>query len=147
MNRFLLAIALTFAACAVHAQQSEIFAPDGKAIKGYDVVAFFKEAKPVPGADSLKYSYKGSDWLFASRDHLEAFKANPDMYVPQYGGYCAYGTSQGHKAPTEADTWTIVGDKLYFNYNMKVKNSWSKNREALIEKADMQWPSLKDKAE
>lgn len=138
-------MAMTFAALTTHAQQSEIFALDGKAIKGYDVVAFFKDMKPVAGVDSLVYNYKGSDWLFASRHNLEAFKANPEMYVPQYGGYCAYGTSEGHKAPTEANTWTIVDDKLYFNYNMKVKNSWSKNREALIEKADMQWPLIKDK--
>lgn len=146
MNRYILTMAITFAACTARAQQSEIFAPDGKAIKGYDAVAFFKEAKPVVGADSLTYQYKGSDWLFASRANLEAFKANPDQYVPQYGGYCAYGTSQGHKAPTETDTWTIVDDKLYFNYNMKVKNTWSKKREELIEKADTQWPLIKDKA-
>ncbi|MNY62728.1 hypothetical protein D3C86_1995980 [compost metagenome] len=67
------------------------------------------------------------------------------MYIPQYGGYCAYGTSEGHKAPTEAETWTIVDDKLYFNYNMKVKNNWSKTREEFIEKADIQWPLIKDK--
>lgn len=138
---------MTFAALTASAQQSEIFALDGKAIRGYDVVAFFKEAKPVAGTDSLTYRYKGSDWLFASRDNLEAFKANPEKYEPQYGGYCAYGTSQGHKAPTETDTWTIVDDKLYFNYNMKVKNNWSKKREELIEKADMQWPLIKDKAQ
>lgn len=140
-------MAITFAAWTARAQQSEIFAPDGKAIKGYDVVAFFKEAKPVEGADSLAYRYKGSDWLFTSRGNLEAFKENPEKYVPQYGGYCAYGTSQGHKAPTETDTWTIVDDKLYFNYNMKVKNTWSKKREELIEKADTQWPLIKDKAQ
>ncbi|WP_229312915.1 YHS domain-containing (seleno)protein [Larkinella terrae] len=136
---------MTLATLTARAQQSEIFAPDGKAIKGYDVVAFFKEAKPVDGADSLTYAYKGSDWLFASRANLEAFKANPDKYVPQYGGYCAYGTSQGHKAPTDTDTWTIVDDKLYFNYNKKVQNNWSKNREELIKKADEQWPLIKDK--
>jgi len=34
---------------------------------------------------------------------------------------------------------------LYFNYNMKVKNNWSEKREELIKKADIQWPSIKDK--
>lgn len=147
MNKSLWVVVLTFTTWTACAQQSEIFAPDGKAIKGYDVVAFFNEARPSAGADSLTYAYKGAEWLFASRSNLEAFKANPDKYVPQYGGYCAYGTSQGHKAPTEADTWTIVGDKLYFNYNMKVKNNWSKKREELIDQADMQWPLIKNKAE
>lgn len=145
MHKFLLIIALALGTFTARAQQSEIFAPGGKAIKGYDVVAFFNDSRPVAGADSLAYSYKGANWLFASRGNMEAFKANPDKYVPQYGGYCAYGTSEGHKAPTEAETWTIVDDKLYFNYNMKVKNNWSKKREELIEKADVQWPIIKNK--
>lgn len=145
MNKVLFVAAFMFAAHITFAQKSEIFAPKGKAIKGYDVVAFFKDARPVEGADSLKYHYKGADWLFASRANLETFKAAPEMYVPQYGGYCAYGTSQGHKAPTEAETWTITDNKLYFNYNMKVKNNWSEKREEFIQKADVQWPLIKDK--
>lgn len=136
---------MAIAVQGVYAQKSEIFAPKGKAIKGYDVVAFFTDAMPVEGADSLKYHYRDADWLFASRTNLEAFKSNPDMYVPQYGGYCAFGTSQGHKAPTEAETWTILDNKLYFNYNMKVKENWSRKKEELIEKADIQWPLIKDK--
>lgn len=145
MKKILLAAALMLAVQGLHAQKSEIFAPKGKALKGYDVVASFKDAKPVEGADSLTYHYKDVDWFFATRNNLEAFKASPDRYVPQYGGYCAYGTSEGHKAPTEPDTWSIVDDKLYFNYNMKVKNNWSKNREERIQKADTQWPLIKDK--
>lgn len=145
MNKVLFAAVLMLAGHTTFAQKSEIFAPKGKAIKGYDVVSFFKDAKPVEGADSLTYHYKDADWLFSSRANLEAFKAAPDMFVPQYGGYCAYGTSEGHKAPTEAETWTIVDDKLYFNYNMKVKNNWSKTREEFIKKADIQWPLIKDK--
>lgn len=129
----------------VQAQKSEVFAPAGKAIKGYDPVAFFKVSKPVMGADSLSYSWKGANWLFSNQQNLDSFKTNPDKYAPQYGGYCAYGTSAGHKAPTETDTWTIVNGKLYFNYNGKVKEVWMKNQPALIEKADQQWPGLKDK--
>jgi YHS domain-containing protein len=129
----------------VQAQKSEVFAPAGKAIKGYDPVAFFKAAKPVMGADSLSYSWKGADWNFSSQQNLDSFKTNPEKYAPQYGGYCAYGTSAGHKAPTQTDTWTIVDGKLYFNYNGKVKEMWMKNQPALIEKANENWPAIKDK--
>lgn len=130
---------------AASAQSVEIFAPSGKAIKGYDAVAFFKVQRPVMGADSLAYTYRQAQWLFFSRENLEAFKANPEKYIPQYGGYCAYGTAQGHKSPTEAGTWTIVNDRLYFNYSEKVKSIWMKDQQALIEKADKQWGEIKDK--
>ena len=46
---------------------------------------------------------------------------------------------------TQTDTWTIVDGKLYFNYNAKVKEIWLKQQTDLIEKADVNWPKLKDK--
>lgn len=127
------------------AQKSEIFAPSGKAIKGYDVVAFFKASKPVKGSDSLAFKWKDATWLFSSSENLEAFKQDPEKYAPQYGGYCAFGTASGHKAPTQAETWTITDNKLYFNYNNKVKESWVKDQQKLIKVADEKWPAIKDK--
>ena len=146
MKKHLIAIiSALFIVWGASAQTSEIFAPAGKAIKGYDVVDFFKVQQPVMGTDSFAYTYKKVQWLFSSRENLEAFKADPEKYIPQYGGYCAYGTSQGHKAPTETGTWTIVNDRLYFNYNQKVKSMWLKDQQALIKKADLQWDLIKDK--
>lgn len=144
-NAIITAAVMLLATFSAKAQQSEIFATNGKAIKGYDAVAFFKQAKPVKGFDSLSYTYKGVQWIFSSRENMEAFTKNPEHYAPQYGGYCAYGASQGHKAPTETDTWTIVNDMLYFNYNAKVKDMWVKDQPAFIEEANKQWPMIKDK--
>ncbi len=115
MKRILISVVLSVIIIVTYGQRSEVFAPDGKAIKGYDPVAFFKASKAVPGADSLAYEYKGAKWLFSSRENLKLFKASPDQYAPQFGGYCAYGTAEGHKAPTQTDTWSIVDGKLYFN--------------------------------
>lgn len=122
---------------------SEIYAPDKKAINGYDPVAFFTEQKPVMGSAAFAYQWKDATWQFASQQHLDSFKAAPDKYSPQYGGWCAYGTAEGHKAPTQADTWTVQDGKLYFNYNTDVKNTWDKDRPGLIKKADAAWPEVK----
>jgi len=128
-----------------HAQKSTVYVDKGKAIHGYDPVAFFTLSKPVMGKDSLMYRWNGANWYFADRKDLEAFKGDPEKYAPQYGGYCAYGTAQGHKAPTEADTWSVVDGKLYFNYNQKVKEMWVKDRSGYITKANANWPVIKDK--
>ncbi|WDZ99466.1 YHS domain-containing (seleno)protein [Mucilaginibacter sp. SJ] len=144
MKRLLIIAALAFVtAVQAYAQQSEIFAPGGKAIKGYDPVAFFKESKPVKGSEKFQYKWKEATWFFSGNENLEAFKADPEKYAPQYGGYCAYGTSQGHKAPTQTDTWTVLNDKLYFNYNDKVKELWTKDQANLIKTADEKWPEVK----
>jgi YHS domain-containing protein len=128
-----------------HAQSSQVYIADGKAIKGYDPVAFFTESKPVMGQDSLTLQWNGATWYFADRKNLESFRSAPERYAPQYGGYCAYGTAQGHKAPTEVETWSILDGKLYFNYNQKVKEAWSKDRPGMIKKADQNWVMIKDK--
>lgn len=145
MKHLVLAAVLLTATFVAHAQRAEVFSSNGNAIHGYDAVAFFKAGKAVKGNDSLAYTYKDARWLFSSPQNRDAFKANPDLYMPQYGGYCAYGTADGHKAPTETDTWTIVDGKLYFNYNQKVKGLWIKDQQQLIQKANTQWPLIKDK--
>ena len=146
MKKVLFALAFVMPAfLSVKAQKAEVFAPNGKAINGYDAVAFFKESKPVLGSDSISYMYKDVKWCFSTQANRDAFKANPEHFAPQYGGYCAFGTAEGHKAPTKPETWTIVNDKLYFNYNLKVKESWTKDQQAFIGKADKNWPELKDK--
>jgi YHS domain-containing protein len=146
MKKGILTVGLVLAMIiAALAQKSEIFKTSDGAIRGYDPVAFFKDNKPVKGNSKFTYTWKGADWFFANQQNLETFKADPEKYAPQFGGYCAYGMAGGHKAPTDTDTWTIVGDKLYFNYNKDVKVMWNKDRPGLITKAEKNWPEIKDK--
>lgn len=146
MQKILLAVyILITSSMAVYGQQPVIFQTKGKAINGYDVVAYYNAGQPVKGNDSLSFQWSNSSWLFSSLANLELFRQNPEKYAPQYGGYCAYGTAGGYKAPTQPDAWAIVNGKLYFNYNLKVKASWDKDQAGYIGKADANWPLIKDK--
>ncbi len=115
---------------------------DGIAIKGYDPVAYFSEGKPVKGEPSFTYQWKGGQWLFSSKKNQDAFSAKPEKYAPQYGGYCAYGASRGYKAETDPQAFTIVGDKLFLNYNLKVREEWLKDTANRIQLANTYWKSL-----
>lgn len=126
------------------AQQTEIFAPKGIALNGYDVVSFYVNDKPVTGSEKFSAVWKNVKWYFVSKENLEAFKKNPDFYEPQYGGYCAYGASRGYKAPTIADTWALINNKLYFNYNQKVKAVWEQNRNTYIDSANAKWQAIRN---
>ena len=131
----------------IFAQKSAVFIADGAAIHGYDAVAYFKDSKALKGDSLVSYSWDGAEWRFASKENLEAFKATPEKYAPQYGGYCAYGASAGagHKAPTDPQAWMVVNGKLYFNYNKNVQQMWIKKQQELIQIADKNWPAFKDK--
>ena len=140
---FSLVAAILLLACS-NRNNSEIFVVDGKAIRGYDAVAFHLDHKAVTGNSAYIYNWKGADWQFSSQAYLDSFKRNPDKYAPQYGGYCAYGTAEGHKAPTETETWMVKEGKLFFNYNNEVKQIWLKDQQGYIIKADKLWPKIKD---
>lgn len=140
-----ISIVLLLAALHLRAQKSEIFVQDSVAVKGYDVVAYFTQSAPVKGNPAFVQVWKGSKWYFANRENQETFKASPEKYAPQYGGYCAYGTARGYKAPTEPDAWTISNGKLYLNYNTKVMETWRKDQANYIDKSDKNWPTVKNK--
>lgn len=115
------------------------------AIQGYDPVAYFEDQKPVKGTEAFSFTYESAIYHFASKAHLNTFKKNPEKYVPQYGGYCAYGVSRGYAVGVDPDAWSIVDGKLYLNYSLKVQKTWNEDKPGYIKKADVNWPSIIDK--
>lgn len=116
-----------------------------EAIDGYDAVAYFTEGKPVQGSDEFTLRYQGAEWKFASQEHLDLFKADPQAYAPQYGGYCAFAVANGDTASAEPDLWTIHEGKLYLNYNRKINDQFRNDIDAFIEQADQNWPQIEKK--
>ena len=47
------------------------------AIKGYDPVAYFTDAKPTRGLPEFEYVWDDHRYLFASAAHRDFFKADP----------------------------------------------------------------------
>ena len=139
-------LALLSGGVSAYASQPEIYskAASEPAIEGYDVVAYFEDGKPVEGSADFTAEYKGATWRFASADHRDMFKANPEAYAPQYGGYCAYGVSQGHAVRGDPMHWKIVDGKLYLNYNSGVQKKWVKDIPSNNAKADAEWPAVLD---
>ncbi len=122
-----------------------VFSTKEGALRGYDPVSYFRIGSPQKGDTNFVYHYQGSAWHFTSAENLSVFKADPERFVPQFGGYCAFGMSRGYKAETQPSAWTIVGDKLYLNYSFDVRTEWGKKQTELIEKANNNWPTVKTK--
>ena len=134
---------LTLASVA-HAKTDPIYTSlfSSLAVGGYDVVAYFKEGKQVKGDGDFSIDYKDAQWRFSSEANLAAFTADPESFVPQYGGYCAWAVSQGYTAKGDPDNWTIVDGKLYLNYNDDVQATWEGDIPGFINAANTNWPSL-----
>lgn len=140
-------ILFVFVSGSIFAQEKTIFQKNGVAINGYDPVAYFTDNMPVKGKEALSFDWKDAKWQFSSDTNLALFKANPEKYAPQYGGFCAYGVSENHKSPTDPSAWTIVDEKLYLNYSPKVKELWTKDIPNRIKKANDYWVLIKDSKE
>lgn len=112
------------------------------AIRGYDPVAYFTDAKPVKGSDRFVHEWMGAKWQFASQDHLDRFKAEPAKYAPQYGGYCAYGIAVGNVVKIEPEQWSIIDGRLYLNYDAGVSAKWKQDPAGYIRKADAAFDAL-----
>ncbi len=112
------------------------------AVHGYDPVAYFTDGKPAAGKADFEFEWKGAKWRFATAEHRDAFKAAPEKYAPQYGGYCAYAVSQGRVADIDPKAWSIVGGKLYLNYDSDIQKKWQADIPGYITKADKNWPGV-----
>jgi YHS domain-containing protein len=116
----------------------------GLAVKGYDVVAYFSASQPVEGDSDFEFKWMDATWRFSSEANRDKFAANPEKFSPQFGGYCSWAVSQGYTAGIDPKAWRIVDDKLYLNYSRKVQKTWEEDIPGNINRADANWPKLRD---
>ncbi len=112
------------------------------AIKGFDAVAYFTEQRAVEGNRDFELRWKGVKWRFISAENRDIFRQDPELYAPQYGGYCAWAVSQNDTADIDPTQFTVHNGKLYLNYDVKISARWLANKEAFIDEADRYWPQI-----
>lgn len=140
------ALAAGLTGAGAHAEISRpvntLGSPEGLAIRGYDPVAYFRDGGPRLGKPEFSVRHGGAVWRFASAEHKALFEADPERYLPAYGGFCAYGTSRGYLVKIEPEAWSIVDGKLYLNYDLGVRETWAGRTKTYIARADGNWPRL-----
>ncbi len=118
----------------------------GVAIEGYCPVAYFAVNKPVRGKPEHASTYNGVTYHFVSADAKTAFDANPEKYIPTYGGWCAFGMAVEDKFPVDPEKFKIVNGKLLLfltNRNVDALELWNDgNEKELIRKADAHWKKV-----
>lgn len=113
------------------------------AVRGYDPVSYISEHQARKGSADLTVTHEGATYRFSSEANRAAFVAEPDRFLPAYGGYCAYGVAQDHKVPIDPEAFTVVDGRLYLNYSKDVMGRWRKDIPGNIVKADKNWEHLR----
>ena len=114
----------------------------GIALSGYDTVAFLTPHKLVHGSPSISVQHHGATYFFANEEHRKLFVAAPDKYLPQCGGFCAFGASVNALFPVDISTWQVVDGKLYFTLNPDIQKELNKDLTGNITKAAHNMPGL-----
>ncbi len=83
------------------------------AIEGYDPVAYFTDGKATRGSPEFEFQWDEHRYRFASAEHRDLFKANPERYAPQFGNYCAMALALGKIVTANPEHWLVSDNKLY----------------------------------
>jgi YHS domain-containing protein len=121
--------------------------------KGYDVVNYFTTNSAKRGSVEFSTTNNGATYYFVNTENLNAFKANPIKYLPQYDGYCAFAVAKmNKKVPVNPETFRIDDGKLYLFYNDfwegKPFNTivpWLNNEAEMEKLAVTNWKTLRSK--
>jgi YHS domain-containing protein len=147
MKRLFLMLLVAALALPVAAQTKALINLDkaGLALQGYDPVAFFTNGKPVKGKPEFPVRHNGAVYYLASKEHRDAFKADPTKYEPAFGGYCAYGVSKNKLVEVDVEAFQIVDGRLLLQYSKGVRDDFNKDPKGNLAKANANWPALVEK--
>lgn len=82
-------------------------------------------------------------YYFVSAESQSLFENNPERYLPQYGGFCAYAIALGKKFDGNPRYADVMNGKLYLFVNAAVLAEYMKDREGWIARAEARWPSIR----
>ena len=114
----------------------------GLALSGIDPVAYFTDAAPRYGRPDQEYRYAGAIWRFRNEGNKAAFAANPEVYVPRYGGYDPIALGRAVALPGNPLVWALVGERLYLFYNDEARERFIAGPDEAILHADNKWPNV-----
>ena len=118
----------------------------GVALEGYCPVAYFAVDKAVRGKPEFASTHNDVTYHFVSADAKKAFDADPEKYIPAFGGWCAFGMAVSDKFPVDPTNFKIVDGRLLLflrNKNVDALELWNKaEKRELIKKAEAHWAKV-----
>ncbi|WP_436515004.1 YHS domain-containing (seleno)protein [Ekhidna sp. To15] len=154
MKKTYIFIAMLFlmSACSSDAEspKDEVYNVGGVALDGYDPVAYYEQGEAKKGTEAESFNYNGLAYHFSSTKNRLLFMENPNKYLPNYGGWCAYAVAEtSTKMKPDPAQWQIQdGELILFTSSMitkltgSLKDEWNEDPEAFETRADSNWTEM-----
>ncbi len=112
------------------------------AVSGYDAVAYF-DGQAIAGDPAFSSIHNGGLYHFSSEANKQKFDADPERYIPLYGGYCATAASEGKLFGVDRTNFKITGDNrlalFYRGAGGDTLPQWNENETERRAAADKHW--------
>jgi YHS domain-containing protein len=121
------------------------------ALDGYDATSYFDAASnkgPVKGVAAITSRYRGVVYRFATESNRDRFNADPEKFVPTYGGWCATAMARGEKVEIDPTNYKVTNGRLFLFYKGflgNAKKDWDKDESGLEKSADREWAKAEKK--
>ncbi|TXN38280.1 hypothetical protein FVB32_08295 [Flagellimonas hymeniacidonis] len=117
------------------------------ALQGYSPVSYLDLGLAQKGVKEFKSEHKKVVYYFTSAEQKARFDKNPEKYLPEYGGYCAFGIYAGAKFRVDPNKFIVEHGKYFlFLYNLELdaQQLWlnEKDHNKLVTTADNNWKNL-----
>lgn len=138
-----------FVSSAVSAQDNMANNIDNSniALQGYSPVSYLDLGLAQRGNKDFKSEHDKVVYYFTSEEQKATFDKNPEKYLPQYGGFCAFGCYAGAKFRVDPTKFLVKDGKYYLylnNVELDAKQLWlaENNHSTLKAAADKNWEKL-----
>jgi len=117
------------------------------ALQGYSPVSYADLGLAQKGVKEFKSEYEKVVYYFTSADQKASFDKNPKKYLPEYGGFCAFGVYAGAKFRPDPNKF-ITKDGKYFlylyNLELDAQQLWlnENDHNKLVKVANKNWGAL-----
>ncbi|MEJ0078359.1 MAG: YHS domain-containing (seleno)protein [Alphaproteobacteria bacterium] len=115
----------------------------GLAIYGIDPVAYFTNGKPTAGREDFELRHAGAVWRFENEGNKAAFAADPQVYMPRFGGYDPVGISRGLAQAGYPALWVVSDQRLYLFYTAEARTAFLANPADAVAGAQARWSAVK----
>ena len=117
------------------------------ALEGYSPVSYLDLNLAQKGNKNFKSEHDKVVYYFTSAEQKATFDKNPSKYLPQYGGYCAFGAYAGAKSRVDPNKFIVKDGKYYLflnNVELDAMQLWlaEKDHKKLKGIADTNWIKL-----
>ena len=141
-SKFFIAIIVLVGSMASASAFAQDYSHSTPGMSGYDPVAYFTDGKALVGRDDLEMNLAGAIWRFRNEGNRAAFAANPEVYLPAFGGYDPIAVARGVATPGHPQIWLVAGERLYLFYSPEARERFSAAPESIASEAEKKWSAV-----